>query len=119
MIIPVLFALAVVFVIYAICMFTHKGPLPCFHYLMLEPEERQSVLTDREYRNAGGIMLLFAVACAASYLVASLFPGWLVKYAIVLAACVAIYFFSYDLKPKKWEDLPESKVKKGGANDII
>lgn len=82
MIIPVLFALAVVFVIYAICMFTHKGPLPCFHYLMLEPEERQSVLTDREYRNAGGIMLLFAVACAGQLPGGFAVPRWLVKYAI-------------------------------------
>lgn len=117
--IPVLFVLAVLFIIYSIVMFARKGPLPCFHYLMLNEAERAEIRTDKEYRNAGIVMLMFAAACAASYLVDRLFPGWLLKYVIVLAACAALYFFTYDLKPKKWEDLPESKIKRGGANDIL
>ena len=93
--IPVLFVLAVLFIIYSVVMFARKGPLPCFHYLMLNEAERAEIRTDKEYRNAGIVMLMFAAACAA------------------------LYFFTYDLKPKKWEDLPESKIKRGGANDIL
>lgn len=113
------FVLAAVFVVYAVCMFAHKGPLPCFHFFLLSPEEKAAVLTPREYRNAGLTMLLFALACLASHAVALYFPQWLVKYMVILAACVVIYVVSYDLKPKKWEDLPESKFKRGGTNDIL
>lgn len=117
--IPVLFVFAAVFVVYAVCMFAHKGPLPCFHYFMLDPKERAEVLTPREYRNAGVAMLLFALACVAGYAVDQIFPQWLMKYVVVLGACFLIYVLSYDLKPKKWEDLPESKIKRGGTSDIL
>ena len=115
----VLTVLAVLCVLYAVVMFLHKGPLPCFHYLVFNKEERAAVRTPKEYRNAGVTMLLFAAACLIARPVEYAFPGWLIKYVVVLAACAALYFFTYDLKPKKWEDLPESKIPKGGSNNII
>jgi hypothetical protein len=117
--IPVLFILAGVLAIYALFLFARKVPLPCFHYLVLSPEERAAVLTPREYRNAGLALLLFALACAAGYLVYQVFPGWFVKYVVVLAACLLLYFFTYDLTPRKWEEMPESHFKDGSGSGRI
>ncbi len=121
MIVNVLLVLAAVFLIYGILMLLHKGPIiPCVHFFILSPEEREKVMTDREYRNTGIYMLLFAVACAAGYFIDRYLPGWFWKYVVLLAASLVIYISVYDLKPKKWEDLPEAQVKRqGGTRDIM
>ena len=49
MIVNVLLVLAAVFLIYGILMLLHKGPIiPCVHFFILSPEEREKVMTDRE-----------------------------------------------------------------------
>lgn len=115
----VLIVLAVLFAAYSVVLFMKKGPIPCVHYFLLTPEEQAEVRVWKEYRNAGVWMLLFAAGCLAGCAVFVWAPGWMTKYLLVLAACLAIYLCAYDLKPRKWEDMPESKVKRGGTGDIM
>ncbi len=115
----VLIVLAALFVCYAVVLFLKKGPIPCVHYFILAPEDRAQARVWKEYRNAGISMLLFAAGCAAGVAIHIWAPGWMTKYLLVLAACLVIYLCAYDLKPRKWEDLPEAQAKRGGMNDII
>ena len=121
MAVTVLLILAAAFLIYGVLMLLHRGPvIPCVHYFILSPEEQAQVKTDREYRNTGLYMLAFAAGCAVGCLIHQYLPGWFWKYVVVLAASVTIYVSTYDLKPKKWEELPESKAQRpGGTAGIL
>ena len=121
MAVTVLLILAAAFLIYGVLMLLHRGPvIPCVHYFILSPEEQAQVKTDREYRNTGLYMLAFAAACLAGCLIHQYIAGWFWKYVVILVASLVIYVSTYDLKPKKWEDMPESQAKRpGGSAGIL
>ena len=68
----------------------------------------------------GLLLYLPAAACLAGCLIHQYLPGWFWKYVVILAASLVIYVCTYDLKPKKWEDMPESQAKRpGGSAGIL
>ncbi len=94
-------AVAIVMIVYSVCMFAKKGPLPVVHYFLLDAPERQLVRTPHEYKNAGVWLLLIGLVIAGyAALLAAGFYG-VTKYGIALLGLAVLYFVCYDLKPNK------------------